>query len=230
MKGRLLTLIAIAGLMGACSKDIALDPAVSLFAPQPEIYEETAIFRLASMAIDTTSAQTFPVTFGGSAEMGVDYTVSGDRFVLGGENPVDSIVVTTLRLGTDKTVSLTVEVPEGIGSGKYLTSEFTIQDKLAYFSFPASYSMVADSLDIEFNALDRKGKAKVLGSNPQCRHRQIHCSRGRRLCLCRQFLLCHFPGQGCRQAEAEVTQDKGYGRKGQNRPQPRIRRKVRSRS
>lgn len=163
MKGRLLTLIAIAGLVGACSKDIALDPAVSLFAPQPEIYEETAIFRLASMAIDTTSAQTFPVTFGGSAELGVDYTVSGDRFVLGGENPVDSIVVTTLRLGTDKTVSLTVEVPEGIGSGKYLTSEFTIQDKLAYFSFQASYSMVADSLDIEFNALDRKGKAKVLG-------------------------------------------------------------------
>ena len=163
MKGRLLTLIAIAGLVGACSKDIALDPAVSLFAPQPEIYEETAIFRLASMAIDTTSAQTFPVTFGGSAELGFDYTVSGDRFILGGENPVDSIVVTTLRLGTDKTVSLTVEVPEGIGSGKYLTSEFTIQDKLAYFSFPASYSMVADSLDIEFNALDRKGKAKVLG-------------------------------------------------------------------
>lgn len=162
MKGRLLTLIAIAGLMGACSKDIALDPAVSLFAPQPEIYEETAIFRLASMAIDTTSAQTFPVTFGGSAELGVDYTVSGDRFVLGGENPVDSIVVTTLRLGTDKTVSLTVEVPEGIGSGKYLTSEFTLQDKLAYFSFPASYSMVTDSLDVEFNACDRKGKTKAL--------------------------------------------------------------------
>ena len=163
MKGRLLTLIALAGIFSACSKDISLDPAVSLFAPQPEIYEETAIFRLASMAIDTTSAQTFPVTFGGSAEFGVDYTVSGDRFVLGGENPVDSIVVTTLRLGTDKTVSLTVEVPEGIGSGRYLTSEFTIQDKLAYFSFPASYSMVADSLDIEFNAVDRKGKAKVLG-------------------------------------------------------------------
>ena len=163
MKGRLLTLIAIAGLVGACSKDIALDPAVSLFAPQPEIYEETAIFRLASMAIDTTSAQTFPVTFGGSAEMGVDYTVSGDRFVLGGENPVDSIVVTTLKLGTDKTVSLTVEVPDGIGNGKYMTSEFTLQDKLAYFSFPASYSMVADSIDVEFDAYDRKGKAKVLG-------------------------------------------------------------------
>ena len=163
MKGRLLTLIAIAGLVGACSKDIALDPAVSLFAPQPEVFEETAIFRLASMGMDAPSDQSFTVTFGGSAERGVDYTVSGDRFVLGGENPVDSIVVTTLKLGTDKTVSLTVEVPDGIGNGKYMTSEFTIQDKLAYFSFPASYSMVADSRDIEFNALDRKGKAKVLG-------------------------------------------------------------------
>lgn len=163
MKGRLFTLIAIAGLVGACSKDIALDPAVSLFAPQPEIYEETAIFRLASMALEASQEQAFPVTFGGTAEFGTDYTVSGDRFILGGENPVDSIVVTTLRLGTDRTVILTVEVPDGIGSGKYLTSEFTLQDKLAYFSFPASYSMVADSLDIEFNALDRKGKAKVLG-------------------------------------------------------------------
>ena len=67
MKGRLLTLIAFAGIFAACSKDITFDPAVSLFAPQPEVYEETAIFRLASMAIDTTSAQTFPVTFGGSA-------------------------------------------------------------------------------------------------------------------------------------------------------------------
>lgn len=163
MKGRLLTLIAIAGLFSACSKDISLDPAVSLFAPQPEVYEETAIFRLASMGIDAVSEQSFPVTFGGSAERGVDYTVSGDRFVIGGENPVDSIVVTTLKLGTDKTVSLTVEVPDGIGNGKYMTSEFTLQDKLAYFSFPASYSMVADSIDVEFDAYDRKGKAKVLG-------------------------------------------------------------------
>ena len=163
MKGRLLTLIAIAGLFSACSEDISLDPAVSLFAPQPEIFEETAIFRLASMGMDATSEQSFTVTFGGSAERGVDYTVSGDRFVLGGENPVDSIVVTTLKLGTDKTVSLTVEVPDGIGNGKYMTSEFTLQDKLAYFSFPASYSMVADSIDVEFDAYDRKGKAKVLG-------------------------------------------------------------------
>ena len=163
MKGRLLTLIALAGIFSACSKDISLDPAVSLFAPQPEVYEETAIFRLASMGIDAVSEQSFPVTFGGSAERGVDYTVSGDRFVLGGENPVDSIVVTTLKLGTDKTVSLTVEVPDGIGNGKYMTSEFTLQDKLAYFSFPASYSMVADSIDVEFDAYDRKGKAKVLG-------------------------------------------------------------------
>lgn len=163
MKGRLLTLIALAGIFSACSKDISLDPAVSLFAPQPEVYEETAIFRLASMGIDAVSEQSFPVTFGGSAERGVDYTVSGDRFILGGENPVDSIVVTTLKLGTDKTVSLTVEVPDGIGNGKYRTSEFTLQDKLAYFSFPASYSMVADSIDVEFDAYDRKGKAKVLG-------------------------------------------------------------------
>ena len=162
MKERLLTLIAIAGIFSACSKDIEFDPAVSLFAPQPEVYEETAIFRLASMAFDASQEHSFPVTFGGTAELGTDYIVSGDRFILGGENPVDSIVVTTLKLGTDRTVRLTVEVPEGIEAGKYLTSGFTLQDKLAFFSFPSTCSMVADSLDIEFNAYDTKGKTKAL--------------------------------------------------------------------
>ena len=64
-----------------------------------------------------------------------DYTISGDRFVFGGENPVDSIVVTTLKLGTGRTLSLSVDVPEGYAAGKYLTSEYTLQDKLAFFSF-----------------------------------------------------------------------------------------------
>lgn len=165
MKKSLSTLLIIAALSVACSKTADLEPAVSLFAPQPEIYEETAIFRLASMAVDTSYAQHFPVTFGGTAERGVDYTVSGDEFILGGVNPVDSIVVTTLKFGTDRTLTLSLTVADGIGEGKYLTSEYTLQDKLAYISFPTGHAMITDSLDIGFSTCDRKGKIKVLGKD-----------------------------------------------------------------
>lgn len=160
-------LIIAAGILCACSSDVSLDPAVSLFAPQPEIYDETAIFRIASMGIDSTSVQTIPVIFGGSAERDTDYTVSSDAFILGGENPVDSIVVTTLRLGTGKDMTMTIVLPSEIGEGKYLTSGFTLQDKIALVSLSDSYRMLTDSLDVEFKTVANNGRNKVLNSDAE---------------------------------------------------------------
>lgn len=160
-------LIIAAGILCACSSDISLDPAVSLFAPKPEVYDETAIFRIASMGIDSASAQTIPVIFGGSAERDADYTVSADAFVLGGENPVDSIVVTTLKLGTGKDLTMTLVLPSGIGEGKYVTSGFTLQDKIALVSLSDSYRMLTDSLDVEFKTVADNGRNKVLKSDAE---------------------------------------------------------------
>lgn len=166
MKKTIYLLIALAAFI-SCQDELVLNPAISLFSADPEIYEETAIFRLAYSGMADSTERVFPVTFGGSAEFGSDYTVSSDRFVFGGENPIDSIVVTTLRLGTDKTVSLSVEVPEGFSAGRYLSSEYTLQDKLAYLSFSDSYLMLCDSLDISFDAKDRSGSTKSLGQDAE---------------------------------------------------------------
>lgn len=159
--------ILIIAILAACQKELPMEPAISFFAAEPEIQAETAIFRLAFANITDSTERAFPVTFGGTAELGTDYTVSGDRFVFGGENPIDEIVVNTLKLGTDKTLSLTVEVPEGYVAGKYTTSGYTLQDKIAYFSFSESYIMTTDAVDIEFTAKDRYGRLISLASDAE---------------------------------------------------------------
>ena len=159
---RIIYILALAAAIVSCQKELPLEPAISFFGASPQVSEETAVFRLAYANITDSTERVIPVTIGGTAEMGTDYTISGDRFVFGGENPVDSIVVTTLKLGTGRTLSLSVDVPEGYAAGKYLTSEYTLQDKLAFFSFSKNYQMMTDSLGIVFQALDKNGKAKAL--------------------------------------------------------------------
>ena len=159
---RIIYILALAAAIVSCQKELPLEPAISFFGASPQVSEETAVFRLAYANITDSTERVIPVRIGVTAEMGTDYTISGDRFVFGGENPVDSIVVTTLKLGTGRTLSLSVDVPEGYAAGKYLTSEYTLQDKLAFFSFSKNYQMMTDSLGIVFQALDKNGKAKAL--------------------------------------------------------------------
>lgn len=164
---RIIYILLIAATFSACQKELPLNPAVSFFGATPEIQGETAIFRLAYANITDSTETVFPVTFGGTAEAGIDYTASGDRFVFGGENPISSIEVTTLKLGTDKTLSLTVQLPEGYAAGKYTTSEYTLQDKLGYLSFSDTYTMMTDSVEVGFTAKDRYGRVFPLASDAE---------------------------------------------------------------
>ena len=155
-------ILTAAAFLTACQEESLLSPAASLFTQTPELTDTTAIFRLAVANIKAgDKAITFPVRFDGDAEYGVDYTVSADAFVFGGESPVDSIVVTTLKLGTEKTLNMTVSLPEGFEAGKHLTSGYTLHDKLAYVSFSKSYTMTADSTDLGFQLTGKKGSAKA---------------------------------------------------------------------
>ncbi len=124
---KLIYTIILAAAFSACSKDITLTPAISLFGEAPELTETTAIFRLAVANMPDSTERRFPVTFGGTAERGIDYEASSDAFIFGGESPVDSIVISTLVFGTGRTVSLSLNVPEKMEGGKYLTSEYTLQ-------------------------------------------------------------------------------------------------------
>lgn len=162
MMKRIIYILTLVAAIVSCQKELPLEPAISFFGASPEIREETAVFRLAYANVTDSTEIAIPVKLGGTAELGTDYTISSDRFVFGGENPIDSIVVTTLKLGTERTLSLSVDVPQGYVAGKYITSEYTLQDKLAFFSWSKNYQMTSDSLNIVFQSLDKKGKTKNL--------------------------------------------------------------------
>ncbi len=159
---RILYTIILAAAFSACS-EIAMTPALSLYSNKPEVLEETAIFRMAALYLPEDAEYRVPVTFGGTAERGIDYEVSADAFVFGGENPVDSIVVTTLKFSTGKTVSMSVAIPEGMESGHHLSAEYTLQEIPAYITFEQNYRMVADSTMVRFGLMDKESKGKVIG-------------------------------------------------------------------
>lgn len=162
---RIITIIMLAAAMlVSCQEEIQLKPAASLFTAEPELTDTTAIFRLAVANVKAAEEPIrFPVKFGGTAEKGIDYTVSSEAFVFGGEEPVDSIVVTTLKLGTEKTLSMSVMLPEGYEAGKYTHSEYKLQDKMAFVSYTARHRSVIDSIDVAFSLNDKAGKMKALG-------------------------------------------------------------------
>ena len=105
-----------------------MPPAVSFFSDKPVMTDTTAIFRLAVAFWSDSTEMSIPVRFEGTADRGTDYTASADAFIIGGKSPMDSIVVNTLIFGTEKTVSLTIDLPAGFESGKYMTSGFTVQE------------------------------------------------------------------------------------------------------
>ncbi len=160
---KFICIIILAAAFSACSEDISLNPAMSLFSDSPEVLDETAIFRMVAANMAEGTELRIPVTFGGTAERGVDYETSGDEFIFGGESPVDAIVVTTLKFGTGKTVSMSVELPEGVAGGKHLKSEFTLQEIPAFITFSQSHKLLADSTLVVFGLKDKDGGDKTLG-------------------------------------------------------------------
>lgn len=156
MKRTIAAILSIAALLAGCTQELSVSPAVSFISPVPEMTSENAIFRIVSIG-SQEKAVSIPVTFGGSAEKGVDYTTSADAFIIGGESPMDSIIVTSLKLGTDKTVSMTLDLPSGIEAGWHKTSGFTIQDKFGYLTFQNGRALMTDTLDINIQVTDRSG-------------------------------------------------------------------------
>ena len=106
-----------------------------------------------------------PVSFGGTAQRGTDYEASADYFILTNESLIDTIVVSTRKLGTGRTVSLNLEIPEGFVAGKYQTSEFTLQDKFGYLTFETSRSFIADTTSYAIVLCDSTGRLKALSKD-----------------------------------------------------------------
>lgn len=165
MKRIISALIICAAYLTACSEETAINPGVSFLTAKPEILEETAIFRVIGQPFSSADSVRIPVTFSGSAQMGVDYEVSSDHFVVTKESLTDSIVVYTKQLGTGKNVSLSIEIPNGFSAGKYLTSGFNLQNKYGLLTFPSSKGFIADTTAYTVTLCDSTGAARVLSKS-----------------------------------------------------------------
>lgn len=166
MKRYISAILSAMLMLASCSDELSQTPAVSFVTSGPVSVEfENAKFSIVSRNYTSKDACIIPVIFSGTAEKGVDYTVSSEAFVLGGDAPVDSIVVTALVLGSDKTVSMSLDIPDGIEAGAHRTAGFTLQDKFGYMTFGSSHSLLADTLTFTLGVLDRNGKAQAVGKD-----------------------------------------------------------------
>lgn len=155
--------VLAAGLLAfaACSKDE--DPAVSFSAAVPVETDGVATFSITS-DYDGTEAVEIPVTFSGTAVKGTDYTVSSEKFVLGGTSPVTTITVTPLVYGSKKDIVATLVPPAGFKAGQYVSSAWTVSELVGYVSFDSKKALLAGSTSIKLSIYDEQGNFKSLTS------------------------------------------------------------------
>lgn len=165
MKRFISSLIIISSLIVSCSKEISLTPGISFLTAAPEVFEETALFRIVAQPFTEVDTLKIPVSFSGTAQRGTDYEASADYFVLTKESLVDTILVSTKKLGTGRTVSLSLEIPEGFVAGKYPSSEYTLQDKFGYLTFETPKSFIADTTSYAIVLCDSTGRLKALSKD-----------------------------------------------------------------
>ena len=80
-------------------------------------------------------AQDYPVTFGGTAVKDKDYTVSSEKYVLGGASPVTTIVVTAKNnFDSEKTITMTA-------GGATTTIKLGKRDRMLYSFSQKTYAL-----------------------------------------------------------------------------------------
>lgn len=159
MRKFFLLLATCAVALVSCKKDNAPVPTVSFKSIAPEMSFGAATFTLDVKGYNGQSPVEIPVVFGGTAAMGVDYTVSSKSFVWGGDKPVETITVTPTETGLGKSVTLKLSAPAGFAAGRYMFSEVKLLQKKGYLSFIKSNVDMSESVTIEVGAFNENGKA-----------------------------------------------------------------------
>lgn len=160
MKKIFTLMCALAVVFSACtSNEMTTEPSVSFETAVPVISDGTATFKIVVAEYEGTEAVSIPVTFGGTAVRGTDYSVSADAFVVGGDAPVTEIVVTALVYGKDADVMLTLDLPQGWKSGNHPTSSFKLPAKLGWVSFVNKKAGMTDKASISIGVYDSEGKS-----------------------------------------------------------------------
>lgn len=167
MKKLILMISAFAAIAVACTNETKETPAVSFETALPIVAGEVATYTITVADYSGTDPVRIPVKFGGTAVKGTDYTVSAEEFVWGGTNPVTSIQVTTLVFDDSKTVSLSLELPEGWKAGNYPMSQSNLSAKLGYVSFERSSYGLTGTTEFAVSVYDGEGKLLTLENDAE---------------------------------------------------------------
>lgn len=150
-----LMLLAVTVLLTACGSD---DEA------QTVSFDKT-VYALTDGSVSVTlganftpgQAQDYPVTFGGTAVKDKDYTVSGEKYVLGGASPVTTIVVTAKNnFDTDKTITMTA-------GGATTTIKLGKRERMLY-SFSQKTYLLGDEVEVEIGLLKASDGSKYVAT------------------------------------------------------------------
>ena len=165
MKKFLFTIAALAMVFAGCTPEEELDKTsatISFVASSPSVEGLEATFAINVNDYAGTDAVTVPFVVETEAVEGTDYEISATEFVWGGENPVTSVVVTTLKRGTDLSLKLTLQIPEGFAAGEYTFSEMVLADKEFGVSFESSLILTeSDFLIVNVVTTDASGEFEV---------------------------------------------------------------------
>ena len=110
------------------------------------------------------TATDIPVTFGGTAVKGDDYTVSAEKYTVGGNSAVTSITVTAKNNFTEaKTITMSLSGAE-TGANPTTTINLGVQDKRLY-SFAQKAYVLGNEVEVEFDLLNIKDGSTYTAEN-----------------------------------------------------------------
>lgn len=140
-------LLALPLLMSACSNDDSESSIATLsFERQAQsLPDGSTEIKLQVSGLDPASTQEYIIdlTFSGSATED-DYELSSDHFVVGGNNPITSIKITTKNFGTEsKNLIITLVPPKGfvLGANPATTVTLGAQEQIIYNFLSASMEL-----------------------------------------------------------------------------------------
>lgn len=164
MKKIFFAFAALAAVFASCTPEdvVKKDPSVSFQEAYPTVVADSAAFTVVVSDYTGELPLTIPVTVETDAVEGTDYTISAKEFVWGGENPVTTITVKSVVLGTGKNVKLTLQAPEGLKLGKYAFAEYALADKDVNVSFESSLILTeAEYITVPVIVTNAKGECPV---------------------------------------------------------------------
>ena len=156
-------LMLVAAVFTACSSDDDNTFKVSFESANYTLTKGSLNINITAANAPATATD-IPVTFGGTAVKGEDYTVSAEKYTVGGNSAVTSITVTAKNNFTEaKTITMSLSGAE-TGANPTTTINLGVQDKRLY-SFAQKAYVLGGETEVEFDLLNIKDGSQMVAEN-----------------------------------------------------------------